>query len=176
MLRLLLLRHAEAAPAAGASDIDRRLTPGGKAGAARFGAYMDATGLAPELTLVSPAQRALETLGEIEQAFSRRLPSVKAPALYNAKRPTIAALIAKTPAAVGVLLIIGHNPGLAETAVVLARRGDCADLARVRAQFPAPCLAIIDFDEADWRTASCGEGRLARFLTLANLQESTGHA
>ncbi|MGH6799267.1 MAG: SixA phosphatase family protein, partial [Roseiarcus sp.] len=166
MLRLLLLRHAEAAPAARASDLDRRLTPGGKAGAARFGAYMQATGLAPDLTLVSPARRALETLGEIEQALSRPLPpSVKAPALYNAKRPTITALIAETPPAVGVLLIIGHNPGLAETAVALARHGDCANLARVRAQFPAPCLAIIDFDEGDWRTASCGEGRLARFLT-----------
>jgi phosphohistidine phosphatase len=176
MLRLLLLRHAEAAPAAGASDIDRRLTPGGRAGAARFGAYMRATGLEPDLTLVSPAQRALETLGEIEQALSRPLPSVKAPALYNAKRTTITALIAETPGAVGVLLVIGHNPGLAETAVVLARRGDCADLAKVRGQFPAPCLAIIEFDDGDWRTASCGEGRLVGFITLATLQKSKGNA
>ncbi len=171
MLRLLLLRHAEAASAAGARDVDRRLTPGGKASAARFGAYMSAAGLAPDLALVSPAQRTIETLGEIEHAISQPLSGVVTPALYNASRTTILTLIGETPPSIGVLLIIGHNPGLAEAAVVLARRGDSADLARVRAQFPAPCLAVIDFEDEDWKTASGGEGRLARFITLATLQK-----
>ncbi|PNG27595.1 SixA phosphatase family protein [Methylocella silvestris] len=168
MLRLLLLRHAEAAPAAGGGDINRRLTAGGRAAASRIGAYLRKAQLVPGLALVSPARRTLETFEELQFGASCEIPRIVAPSLYNASMGTIFALLQETPANIERLLFIGHNPGLAEAAVLLSREGERAALARLRAQFPAPSLAIIDFDANDWRQASQDAGRLDIFLTLTS--------
>jgi phosphohistidine phosphatase len=171
MLRLLLLRHAEAVPAAG-GDMDRRLTPDGRIAAWRMGAYLKASGEKPDLALVSPARRTIETLDEVEGALGLRLSRVVAAPLYQASMKTLVALIAETPATVRDLLIIGHNPGFAETANALSKRGAAADLARLRTRFPAPCLAVIAFEATDWRKACRERGRLDRFITPAALQKS----
>jgi phosphohistidine phosphatase len=172
MLRLLLLRHAEAFPAEGGSDIDRPLTPEGRDAAWRMGAYLMASGTIPDIVLVSPARRTIETMEEIEGALARGLRCEAVPPLYNAGMATLLALIARTPPSIRVLLVIGHNPGLAETANMLSTEGSAADLARLRAQFPAPCLAWISFEAASWQDACQGRGRLDRFITLAALQKS----
>lgn len=172
MPRLLLLRHAEAAPAAGRKDIDRRLTAGGRIAAVKIGAYLLSAGLAPSLVFVSPAQRTLETLQEIERGLGRDLSYVTVPALYNASAETVFAVLSEAPSNVDTLLLIGHNPGFAEAANVLSKAGNRADLARLRAQFPAPCLAVIDLDPVDWSEANQARGRLERFVTLATLEKS----
>jgi phosphohistidine phosphatase len=172
MLRLLLLRHAEAVPAAGGRDMDRRLTPDGRDAAWRMGAYLSKSGEKPDLALVSPAQRTIETLDEIERALGLRLARTVALSLYQSSMATLVALLAETPATVRDLLVIGHNPGLAETANALSKRGAAGDLARLRTQFPAPCLAIIAFEATDWRKAFRERGRLDRFITAAALQKS----
>jgi phosphohistidine phosphatase len=172
MLRLLLLRHAEAVHGDGGSDMDRRLTPEGRAAAWRIGAYMMASGLIPDLAFVSPAQRTIETLDEVERASAGGIPCGVASSLYNASMATLLALLAETPETVRVLLVIGHNPGLAATANALSNHGSTVDLARLRAQFPAPCLADIGFKAADWGKACQEGGRLDRFITLAALQKS----
>lgn len=171
MLRLFLLRHAEAVPAGG-DDLARRLTPEGRAAARRIGGYLRETGEQAPLTLVSPARRTIETLEEVEGAFGAPLPRRIAPPLYQAAMTTIDSLIAETPAAVRALLVLGHNPGIAETANALVKTGSAADLARLRKQFPAPCLAVISFEVGDWRKAVSGRGRLDRLVTAAVLQKS----
>ncbi len=70
------------------------------------------------------------------------------------------------------ILVIGHNPGLAETANALSKSGAAADLARLRTQFPAPSLAVIVFEAPDWRSACRERGRLDRFITPAVLEKS----
>ncbi len=171
MLRLLLLRHAEAVPVAGGSDIDRPLTAEGRAAAWRMGAYLKASGEEPDLALVSPARRTIETLEVIERALGHSLPQTMALPLYQSGSAALVALLADTAPAVRALLVIGHNPGLAETANALSKSGAAADLARLRTQFPAPCLAIIAFEAADWKKAARGRGRLERFITPAALQK-----
>ncbi len=134
-----------------------------------MGAYLKASREKPDLALVSPAQRTIETLDEVERALGLSLTRAVALSLYQASMTALVALLAETPATVRDLLIIGHNPGLAETANVLSRRGAAADLARLRTQFPAPCLAIIAFEATDWRKACRERGRLDRFITPAAL-------
>ncbi|VFU08673.1 SixA phosphatase family protein [Methylocella tundrae] len=171
MPRLLLLRHAEAAPSANRRDIDRRLTPGGRSAAVRIGAYLRSAALAPNLVFVSPAQRTLETLQEVERGLGRELSYVTVPALYHASAETIFAVLSEAPSSIDTLLMIGHNPGFAEAANVLSKAGNKADLARLRAQFPAPCLAVIDLAPIDWSDANHARGRLERFVTLATLEK-----
>lgn len=172
MRRLLLIRHAEAAAAQ--SDVDRQLTCGGRAAAAKIGVYLGRTDLAPELALVSPARRTLQTFQEIEVSAGRGIPRLIAPALYNASASAIAAILEDAPAEIEVLLVIGHNPGLADIAQRLSRRGPHDALIRLRAQFPAPSLAVVAFEAPDWREACAAGGRLMHFITSASPELSDG--
>jgi len=167
MLRLLLLRHAEAVPHAGGSDIERPLTATGRADAKHIAAYCRKSGLAPDLALVSPARRARETFEIVERELPLKPASAVDSSLHAASLNTLHAVLAGAPADIKTLMIVGHNPGLAEFANALAGEGKSADLARMRVYFPAPCLAVIDFPQGDWREARKGCGRLDRFVTLS---------
>lgn len=169
MLRLLLLRHAEAVAHAPSGDIERPLTTDGRAAATKMGAYFRKSGLSPDLVIVSPARRTRETLEILEAELGRGLSRLVEPSLYSASFSALEEALAQTPASVKTLLIVGHNPSLCELAIGLAAEGDGPGLARMRSQFPAPCLAVIDFQEDNWREASLGRGSLDRFVTLATL-------
>jgi phosphohistidine phosphatase len=62
-MRLVLIRHAEAAP--GEPDELRVLTPGGREQARRLGERLRADGLVPDALLSSPLLRARETAAEL---------------------------------------------------------------------------------------------------------------
>ncbi len=140
MTRLLLLRHAKAAPHSPDGDFARPLNPRGQADAARLGAFLASRGIVPAATLVSPAQRTRETAALVLAA----LPGAPAPlfsdALYNASVETLRAEIRAAPAGAETLLVIGHNPAIGELAHALA--GDGAD--KLPAGFPTCALAIFE--------------------------------
>lgn len=111
---LLVMRHAEAAPAPpGRSDFERPLTPRGVAEAAAMGRWLQS--VCPELALIacSPAERARETARGLLAAFPARAPQIEwESTLYLAEPTVLVGLIAAH--APRPLLLIGHNPGLAE--------------------------------------------------------------
>ncbi|MGO9006737.1 MAG: SixA phosphatase family protein [Beijerinckiaceae bacterium] len=165
MLRLAILRHAEAVPQGEIADRERPLTEAGRDMSERVGRYFRDEGLAPDLALVSPSLRTRETFESLRhgagQDFKVEFPS----ALYNASLERLENLLAATPEDVKFLLIIGHNPGFAELAVALAGKGKRSELSKMRGHFPTPCLAIIDFETKNWKKAEKGEGRLEYFVT-----------
>jgi phosphohistidine phosphatase len=165
MPRLLLVRHAEAGAPVSDGDPERRLTAQGRADAARMGAFFRASGLVFDLALVSPALRARDTLAMI----LRELPQIPAceyeASLYNAGVDTLRELLAQAPGWVKTLAIVGHNPGLGEFARFLVRGGEGA----MPRQFPAPCLAVIDFSCVGWSEACACGGRLDRFVNFSSL-------
>jgi phosphohistidine phosphatase len=130
MPRLLLVRHAEAGAPASEGDRERRLTAQGRADAARMGIYFRASGLVFDLALVSPARRACDTLDMILRELPQKPARDLEASVYNASVDTLRDLLARTPASVKTLLIVGHNPGLGEFARFLVRGGI------------APCPAI----------------------------------
>jgi phosphohistidine phosphatase len=93
------------------------------------------------------------------------------PRLYSADLRTLEEVVAEAPADAKFLLIVGHNPGLAELAHVLAGRGSKAEIARMRGNFPAPALAVIDFDADIWQKARRAEGQLEHFVTRQALSK-----
>ncbi len=172
MLRLAILRHAEAVPLAEAGDLERPLTPSGRDMSERMGRYFRDTKLEPDLVLVSPARRARETFEWLQQGAAEKFKVDVAPALYNASSETLEAIVAAVPKEVKFLLVIGHNPGFAEFANALAGKGKKAELAKMREHFPTPCLALIDFDVKSWKKMVPGRGRLEIFLTRGALAKS----
>jgi len=118
MRELILLRHANAQPAAsGQADMDRPLSPLGLAEAEAAGRWLAERGLVPDRVLCSPARRTRETLeavlevvGYVEQQLE--------PSIYEASPGTLAALADQHRDAER-LLMVGHNPGFERLAALL---------------------------------------------------------
>ena len=170
--RLLLLRHAKSARPVGVADHERPLAPRGREDALRMGAYLQAEMLLPALALVSTSVRTRQTWDLLVQGlgsvpglrFDRRL--------YDAPAGRLASVIAETPDEVSELLLIGHNPGLADLAHLLAGHGDRYALARLRTKFPTSALAVLDLSGESWRELADGSARLDRFVTPKGMREA----
>ena len=78
MDRLILMRHGRAEPdSATGDDFDRALVPGGVRQAQVAGATLADMGFRPDIALVSPAVRAVQTAGLIARA-QRNFPTATA--------------------------------------------------------------------------------------------------
>lgn len=163
----MLLRHAMAEPADSFADFDRPLTGRGRSAAQAVASWIAQSGMTPDLALISPARRAIETW-EIVAASLADSPAVRHDrTLYGASDKMLLATIGKVAERHQSLLIVGHNPGLERLANGLVRSGSETDLQRLRAGLPAGALAIIDFKTSRWKQIAAN-GHLEAFVTPAD--------
>ena len=174
MLRLLLLRHAKAAPQDLARDHARPLIDRGRADAKRMGKFIAAEKRPVDAAVHSGAQRAKETLATALAELPKGVPVSVEPRLYEATMTGFLAALRDLPDASKTILVVGHNPSIAEAAHRLAGRGERQALQRMASKFPTSGLVIIDFDMAHWAEISAGAGRLAAFVTPATLADADG--
>jgi phosphohistidine phosphatase len=170
MKRLLLLRHAKSSwDEAGIADHDRPLAPRGERAAALMAAHLAQREASPGLVLCSSARRTRETLERL------RLQLVGEPAvcvereLYLADADVLLERVRRVDDRQGSVLLLGHNPGLAELAALLAGSGDADALAHLRRKFPTAALADLCFEVERWRDVAPGLGRLAAFAAPKDL-------
>jgi phosphohistidine phosphatase len=169
-MRLILLRHASSKKAKpGMRDFDRPLDARGRKDAAKIGAYMAHHALFPDRVIVSPARRARETWQHVSKAFSALPPVDYDDRLYEGGPDAILAVIRETDPSIRTLLIIGHNPGLHETARLLIAAGDIETRERLNEGLPTAGLARIDFPVDDWRKVRPHHGRLEVFVSPHSL-------
>lgn len=118
--QLIVMRHAKTEQGA-MSDRARALTSRGRADASAAGDWLVANGLSPDLALTSPAARAHATT-DLVCAELATGPDVKVvPDLYGASAAEIVETVAGVDAAVRCVLVVGHNPSMAELAQQLQR-------------------------------------------------------
>jgi phosphohistidine phosphatase len=174
--RLLLFRHAKAVQSGrgGSEDRLRGLIDRGRKDAATIGAYLAAEGLVPELALVSAAVRTQETWKFSAREFGVPVDAKTVEQLYDATPEAILALIKETPAKVQSLLVIAHNPGLQELALMLAKSGNVKARKQIEENLPTAGLVIIDLPFDEWRTLGGESGRLERFVTPKLLRTAKG--
>ncbi|HUO98967.1 MAG TPA: histidine phosphatase family protein [Rhizomicrobium sp.] len=174
MKRLILLRHAKAAPdRAGLDDRDRDLAERGRADAIRMGQWLKEQECVPDHVLCSTAVRTRRTL-ELVLPQLGILPAVQPmDELYLARWMTIVNAVRSAPKAAGVLMVVGHNPGLEDCAHKLARPPGDAQGRKLheamRTKFPTGALAVLDFDLADWSRIEPGLGELEHFVAPKDL-------
>ncbi len=146
-LRLTLLRHGEAQPNdACTEDFERALTHRGTIEAKEIAARMLARNLAPDLILVSPAERAWSTAEIIADACELDVSQVRcARELYLASPEATWRLLARQDPGVGHILICGHNPGLSEIASRLGPKPQ-------RRSLPTAGFATAVWHNASWHT------------------------
>lgn len=129
---LFILRHAEAQAAVDGDDFGRRLTGRGAGAAEEVGRVMVARHWIPELVLASPASRARETVeavtGALAAAGDAPVPVEYDTRLYNASVDTLVHVISGISPDTRRILLVGHNPGLADLVEFLSgpvrRRAD----------------------------------------------------
>lgn len=165
-LRLILTRHAKSDwSTPDQPDHDRPLNARGRRQAPLIGRWLASRGDRPDLVLCSTATRTRETLDLILPMLTSEPEVTFDPALYHAGSAKI--LSAIHAAQVPVLMIIGHNPGLAEAAQHLAHSPPVHPRF---SGFPTAATAVFDFTEDDWSKVGWGRGSLRDFVTPDELE------
>ncbi|WP_194467274.1 histidine phosphatase family protein [Bradyrhizobium sp. CCBAU 53340] len=171
MRRLMLLRHAKTeTDAPSGRDQDRRLDDRGRRDAAEMGDWIATHPPVPEMVLVSHAVRARQTWDVAWQAMKDRVAAPEVdilPELYGADPAQILETIrtATIPADPRRLLLVGHNPGMHEAALMLTGSGDRASAKALTDNLPTAGLAILDFDVKDWGDVAYRHGKLVLFVS-----------
>jgi phosphohistidine phosphatase len=169
-VRLYLLRHAKSSWAnPGLEDHERPLAPRGERAASLMGVYLAQGRVQPSLLLCSSARRTLETLERVVAQLSPRPGVCIERELYLADPAALLARVQQVEERHAALMLIGHNPGMAELARLLAGRGDEVARRRMRAKFPTAALAELRFQLSDWREVAAGGGELRAFCTPKDL-------
>jgi phosphohistidine phosphatase len=164
--RLLLLRHAKSDWGdASLPDHDRPLAKRGRAAADRMGAHLRAEGPRPDLALCSSARRSQETCERLGLA---NLETAVEDSLYGAPDDELLARLRTLREDTGVVLLVGHNPGVQDLAIALAGPDLGEDAVRLREKFPTGALAVFDVDGAWWELAP-GRARLSAFVVPREL-------
>lgn len=124
MKTLYLLRHAQAAPATPPqmSDFERTLTPQGLHDAETVGKFMQDNGFKPDIVLCSAAKRTTQTAQNILTVlFGKQDGAQLLRELYNAPESELLETVRKADPAHDHLMLVAHNPGVADLAFSLGR-------------------------------------------------------
>jgi len=168
MRQLLLLRHAKSSwDDASLSDKDRPLNQRGHAAAATMRRAIRDLGLVPDLIMASTARRTLQTLEALEPWDETPLIEPH-DSLYLADPARILAALHSVAETVRSVMVIGHNPGLHDLALLLVgtKAIDDASPAVSALTEGFPTCALAEFTIAgSWWDLRAGGGHLVRFLT-----------
>ena len=180
MRRLMLLRHAKTEhDAPSGHDQDRRLDERGRLDAAAIGTWIGQHPPFPDTVLVSTAVRAQQTWEIARDAMKDACGTVPQPQvelldeLYGAEPTQLLRIIRMAevtdPAR---LMLVGHNPGMHELALMLAGSGDAAAKKSLEDNLPTSGLAILDFAIDDWSEVAFRRGKLVRFTSPKLLKQA----
>jgi phosphohistidine phosphatase len=179
MRRLMLLRHAKTeTDAPSGRDQDRRLDERGRRDSAEIGAWLARHRPFPDFVQVSPAVRARQTWELAWEVMRERVPEPQVeflPELYAADPAQILATI-RTASVTDPkhLMVVGHNPGMHELALMLTGSGDAAGRHALADNLPTAGLAIFDFATDDWNEVGFRRGKLVLFVSPKLIKQTSG--
>ena len=160
--RLILTRHAKSSwddPLM--ADRDRPLNARGNAAARELGDFLASRGLEPEEVLCSSAQRTRETWAQVASAVIETRPDVRySDDLYHAAPEVMLAHLKSATAP--TVMMIGHNPGIAEFAARLPAKQIFTPEFR---KYPTCATLIVDFQIESWADLAVGTGDFLDFFT-----------
>jgi phosphohistidine phosphatase len=172
MKTLTLLRHAKSGwddPVA--RDFDRPLNAKGARAAETMGRHLRGLDLAFDLVVASPAARVRQTLDHFAAGLGETLAPEWDRRLYLASEATLLDVICALPDSAERVLLVGHNPGLEELALLLAETGPLREA--VAAKFPTATVAVLEVG-ARWDAARQRAAALTRFIRPRDVDPSLG--
>lgn len=165
--RLVVVRHAKSDRSAAVPDHDRPLDDRGRREAPLLGAWLDGSGLRPDLVLVSTAVRAATTWELAAAALTDPPPSRADERLYGAGTRALLAVLAEVPDDVHTLLTVGHEPTASDVVDLLASDDSDPDaLDGFGGGFRTCCAAVLE-TELGWAALAAGPEGSARLTAFA---------
>jgi phosphohistidine phosphatase len=165
MKRLILTRHAKSSwddPAT--PDHDRPLNERGRAAAAELGVWLASRGYVPGEVLCSDALRTRKTWSGVAPALPGTPILNLKPALYHAGPDVMLAVLRH--ATTDCVMMIGHNPGIAEFA---ARLVAVAPLHDEFSRYPTGATLVCDFVADTWAEVGFGGATAVDFVVPAEI-------
>lgn len=161
--RLILTRHAKSSwDDPRMQDHDRPLNARGNRTARDLGDVLASRGHDPEEVLCSTALRTRETWARVSQAVFETRPSVQfKDSLYHANPATM--LAALRGAHGHVVMMIAHNPGIADFAAALPADPPLHPDFR---RYPTAATLVVDFQIDSWADLEPGQGSVMDFIRL----------
>ena len=177
MKRVFILRHAKTEQeSASGRDIDRRLVDEGRQAASAIGAYMKRCNFVPDAIVCSAAARTKETVEIVHALTGGGTRPVVRHDLYLAESKKLLSLLRSLDDNLHSILLVGHNPGVAELALALAASPNDATgeerHKRLREKFSTCSLAVIAFTVVHWSKIKPGRGDLIDFMRPKDLKET----
>ncbi len=160
----MLLRHAKSAWP-DVADHDRPLAKRGQRDAPGAGRWLRQAGYVPDLVACSTALRTRETWRLAAAELGTSPPVRFEPQAYGASADGLLELVRQTPAEVGTLLVVGHEPAMSELTLLLAAagEGDADALERAGLKFPTAAIAVLTF-AGGWSDLGPDSAALAAFV------------
>jgi phosphohistidine phosphatase len=160
MKRLILTRHAKSSwDDPQTPDHDRPLNERGKAAAADLGQWLASRGYVPDEVLCSDALRTRKTFSGIAPALPGTPVLELKPSLYHAGPDVMMAVLRHGKG--DTVMMIGHNPGIAEFAHrLVARTPPSAEFTR----YPTGATLVVDFLAESWADVEFGQGATVDFV------------
>ncbi len=158
----MLVRHATAGWATGQADFDRVLTPAGCHCAEEMARHLQQSGVLVDDVVSSPAPRARATaVAMAAELTGGRLREDER--IYEAPCGRLLDVLAATPATVGRLMLVGHNPGLSHLADYLLGEPRVVDM-------PTGCVVWLHLrPDVSWTALVPGCATLGRLWRPADL-------
>jgi phosphohistidine phosphatase len=147
--RLIVMRHAKAGELPGGPDFERALKPRGRSDSAAAGKWLREQGYQPDAVICSAARRTRQTWQYVSEALGAPADFSAEQRLYEADAGEVIEIIGETPADVGTLLYIGHNPAAADAVAILTGQ---------EPPFPTAAIAVIGV--GNWDELGAGAGDL----------------
>lgn len=155
---LILMRHGKSAYPLGAADFDRPLAPRGQREAGLGGKWLQTHHPFIDHVLCSASTRTRETF----RATEIDAPVTYLDTLYAADPATILEEISLVEGAPKTLLVIGHFPGIPETALFLADNDAGEEADNIRTKFPTSAIAVLS-TAAHWNRLGRARAQLDAF-------------
>jgi phosphohistidine phosphatase len=162
MQTIYLLRHAKSSWADPTlADHERPLAKRGRRDGKRIAKHLHRAGIEPSLVLCSSAVRARDTLDLVRPALGDATVDIE-DELYAASAERLLERLRDLPDDVDSVMLVGHNPGVQDLALVLASSG--AERPRLEAKFPTAALATLSVAKPSWRELAAGDAELTAFV------------
>ncbi|SEN90344.1 phosphohistidine phosphatase [Gemmobacter aquatilis] len=158
--RLILTRHAKSSwddPLM--TDHDRPLNARGTAAATDLGKWLASRGYVPDQVLCSDALRTRKTWEGIAPALPGTPALDLKPALYHAGPDVMLAVLRHATG--DTVMMIGHNPGIAEFANRIVAR---APLSPDFQRYPTGATLVVDFGIDTWDAVTWASGAVDDFI------------
>ena len=165
MTILTVLRHAKSdwdEPVL--DDFHRPLNDRGRKAARRMGRELKHRHVRFDQVIASPAIRVRETLDELAKGYSGTLHVRFDERIYAASVDTLFELVRNIPPEVHAPLLVGHNPGLQELLLKLARDDDRGARRRVATKFPTAAVAVVIMPVPRWDEVARDSGEIRELI------------